>query len=415
MKVCQNPGRPGSLSYGSRFAVCLLTAALPIAFGQASLTTAQIAKRVSPSVVIIHGKTGTGDLLGSGFIISKDGRIVTNLHVIKDLNAARVQLANGEVFDSLSVVATDNLRDLAIIQIAGFNLAALDLGNSDAVAPGEPVVIVGSPLGLEGTITAGVLSAIRDSGEGFKVLQTDAASNPGNSGGPLVNNKGQAIGVVSFKLLSSEGLNFAIPINYVRGLLNALHPPMTLEQMRSSLVGAASMGHQESEGPSLKETLGWLREKIPLGTTQYNYYANRLTESVNVQSAVWSLDSCASVFGFVVASTEKFHPEWPPSIMTVRYTVPLGVLTSTSVLHEEAALTEGATFISGDRWVYGLYLFAKTKEILATSSSSEPSIVPSKATSSYFLRLIFNDENLARRIGQAFEHAAGLCRKKEPF
>ena len=90
---------------------------LSTAFGQISLTTAQIAKRVSPSVVVVQGKTDSGDVLGSGFIVSKDGKIVTNLHVIRDMKTASVQLANGEVFDSASVLAVDELRDLAIIRI----------------------------------------------------------------------------------------------------------------------------------------------------------------------------------------------------------------------------------------------------------------------------------------------------------
>lgn len=218
---------------------------------QANLTTAQIAKKVSPSVVVIQGKTGSGDLLGSGFIISKDGRIVTNLHVIREMKIASIQLTNGEIFDSVSVLATDERRDLAIVQIPGFNLPVLDLGDSDGVTIGEPTVIVGSPRGLEGTVTAGILSSVRDSGDGFKVLQTDAAVNPGNSGGPLVNNKGQVIGVVSFKLRSAEGLNFAIPINYVRGLLNALQGPMSLEQMRQHLSTAtAAQGQQQKRPPS---------------------------------------------------------------------------------------------------------------------------------------------------------------------
>jgi S1-C subfamily serine protease len=136
----------------------------------------------------------------------------------------------------VSVLAVDERRDIAIVKVAGFDLPVLDLGNSDALAVGEPAVIVGSPRGLEGTVTAGILSSIRDSGDGFKVLQTDAAVNPGNSGGPLVNNKGQAIGVVSFKLRSAEGLNFAIPVNYVRGLFNNLHEPMTLETAASRLI-----------------------------------------------------------------------------------------------------------------------------------------------------------------------------------
>jgi serine protease Do len=247
---------------------------VPIAFGQNSLTTAQIAKRVSPSVVVIQGKTDSGEVLGSGFIVSKDGNIVTNLHVIRDMKTASVQLANGRTLDSVFVLATDERRDLAIIHISGFDpqkhdgdildqildqipqrSQVLDLGNSDSVSVGEPVVVVGSPQGLEGTVTAGILSSVRDSGEGFKVLQTDAAVNPGNSGGPLVNNRGQAIGVVSFKLRSAEGLNFAIPINYVRELLNNLHNPLTLEQMRRSLNTKATPDTQSSGKPSLKETL----------------------------------------------------------------------------------------------------------------------------------------------------------------
>jgi putative serine protease PepD len=111
------------------------------------LTTAQIAKRVSPSVVVIQGKTASGNVLGSGVVVSKDGKIVTNLHVIRDLTTVTVQLANGELFDSVSVLGTDERRDLAVLQIAGVNLPVLDLGNSDLVTVGEPLVIVGSPRG----------------------------------------------------------------------------------------------------------------------------------------------------------------------------------------------------------------------------------------------------------------------------
>ena len=208
---------------------------LPAAFGQASLTTAQIAKRLAPSVVVIQGTTDSGDVVGSGFIISKDGRIVTNLHVIKELKSASVQLADGQMFNSISVLGVDEQHDLAIIRIPGVNLTPLAVRGSNPPTVGETVLIAGSPRGLEGTITAGILSSVRDSGEGFKVLQTDAAVNPGNSGGPMVNSKGQVIGVVSFKLRSSEGLNFGIPISYVNDLLNELHQPMSLAQMRSNI------------------------------------------------------------------------------------------------------------------------------------------------------------------------------------
>lgn len=91
----------------------------PVVLGQVDLNVAQIAKRVSPSVVVIQGETDSGTILGSGFIISKDGKVVTNLHVIRDLKTASVHLADNEIFDSVSVLATDERRDLAVVQVAG--------------------------------------------------------------------------------------------------------------------------------------------------------------------------------------------------------------------------------------------------------------------------------------------------------
>jgi hypothetical protein len=391
-----------------------------IAFGQTALSTAQIAKRVSPSVVVIHGKTDSGDVLGSGFIVSKDGKIVTNLHVIRGMKTASVQLANGEIFDSVSVLATDERRDLALVKVAGFDLLVLELGNSEALSVGEPAVIVGSPRGLEGTVTAGILSSVRDSGDGFTVLQTDAAVNPGNSGGPLVNNKGQAIGVVSFKLHSAEGLSFAIPINYVRGLLDNLHEPMTLDQMRKSLVDTTSAVRQ-SDGPSLKETLDWLREKIPLGTRSFVESEDGHSFAITDQSSVWSFDSCTVVFG-VVTTKRAINFGYTPAVFTARYTVPLGVLTGGVVSHVEKGLLTTGTFVSGERWAYRLDLTG-AKEISVAITGTAFGIMPnptgpiihSKASVTDFVALAFNDEALAQRVLQAFNHAAALCRKKEPF
>ena len=374
-----------------------------VAFGQASLTTAQIAKRVAPSVVIIQGKTDSGDILGSGFIISKDGKVVTNLHVIRDLTSAKVQLANGELFDSLSVLATDERRDLAIIHITGFDLPALDLGNSNSVSVGEPVVILGSPLGLGGTVTAGILSSVRDSGDGFNVLQTDAAVNPGNSGGPLVNSKGQAVGVVSFKLRSSEGLNFAIPINYVSGLLSELHQPMSLDQMRTSLASRSSVD-QQSDGPSLQETLDWLKDKIGVGTIHYDTAVN----GVNVQSTVWRMDSCTVTFGLVM--TYVSHKPTESSVYTYRYIVPLGSVSGESVERRQ----NSNNVIDGDKWHYEVSIPTKTKEISVMISSSEHQEQP-QVRNSDSSSVWFNDESVAKRVLEAFRHAAALCRKKEPF
>ena len=188
-----------------------------------------------PSVVLIKGTTENGEVAGSGFLISSDGKIATNWYVVRDLEVGAVQLESGEIFDSFSVLAIDERKDLAIIQIPGFDLTPVELGNSNLAQPGDPVLLVGSPRGLKGTVTTGVVSAIRDLRRGLKVIQTDAAANPGNSGGPLVNSRGEVIGVLNFKLADSENLNFAVAINYVRGMLNQPQTAMTLDQVRTKL------------------------------------------------------------------------------------------------------------------------------------------------------------------------------------
>ena len=383
----------------------------PIVFGQTTLTTAEIAKRVSPSVVVIEGKTDSGDLLGSGFIVSKDGRIVTNLHVIRDMKTASVQLANGEIFDSPSVLAIDQRRDLAIVQIAGFNLPALELGDSDVLMVGEPLVIVGSPSGLEGTVTAGILSSVRDTGEGFKVLQTDASVNPGNSGGPLVNGRGQAIGVVSFRLKSSEGLNFGIPINYVRGLMSNLHEPMSLKQMRGSLGGNTSAAQQDT-GPSLRETLDWLKEKLPLATRHYTYtlpvtpLATSGTTDVTLRTIPIAFESCTVSFDFIDTRRSEKYPDSPRS-QTTRQTIPLGALTG--------GLIEKDYLNKVDNTIEASWVFLNTASQVVLSESYENLHDPHKSESTDYAFLVLFDESVAQRVLDAFKHAADLCRGKEAF
>lgn len=199
--------------------------------------SAAITKKIVPTVVLIRGTSDTADILGTGFIISSDGKIATNLHVVQSLRSGGVQLASGEKFDSFSVLAFDARKDIAIIKIPGFDLPTVPLGNSNNAQVGEPVLAVGSPLGLQGSVTTGVLSSIRDdpAGGGFKVLQTDASVNPGNSGGPLVNRQSEVIGIITFKIGGTENLNFAIPINYLRGLMEGTPSSMTLDELRQKL------------------------------------------------------------------------------------------------------------------------------------------------------------------------------------
>ena len=183
-------------------AIVVLCAAVVAANAQSPFDTPPIVAKVSPAVVFIKGESSSGTISGSGLIVSRDGKIATNLHVIRDLKNGGVQLAGGEIFDIFSILAFDDRKDLAIIKIAGFDLPIIELGNSNEVRSGERVVAIGSPRGLQGTVTTGVVSAVRDdpAGTGSKVIQTDASVNPGNSGGPLLNDRAQAIGVVTWKL-----------------------------------------------------------------------------------------------------------------------------------------------------------------------------------------------------------------------
>jgi hypothetical protein len=227
-----------------------------VAVAQTTLSTQEIASKTSPAVVLVKGTGASGASFGSGFIVAADGKIATNLHVIRDMKSGGVQLSSGEIFDPFSVLAFDDRKDLAIVQISGVDLPVVELGNSNETKVGEPVIAVGSPQGLQGTVTAGVVSAVREApgGGGFKVIQTDAAANPGNSGGPLVNSRGQVIGVVSAKLRGSEGLTFAVPINYVRGMMNNLQKPMTLDAMRASLAGTPDV-FKSSSYPTMWKSL----------------------------------------------------------------------------------------------------------------------------------------------------------------
>lgn len=197
------------------------------------LSLQEIYNRNIPSVVSISCLYSVGSSTGTGVILSEKGYIVTNSHVVGDAEKIEVLLSDGRILQA-SLVGQDTVSDLAVLHVTAENLIAAELGDSTALRVGDTVVAIGDPLGIElrGTMTDGIVSAInRDvdvGGRTMNLIQTNAALNSGNSGGPLINCYGQVIGINTMKIgdtMSSagvEGLGFAIPSTTVRDIVNQL-------------------------------------------------------------------------------------------------------------------------------------------------------------------------------------------------
>jgi S1-C subfamily serine protease len=164
---------------------------------------------------------------GSGFIINKEGDIITNAHVVSGADKVTVILKDGRQIEG-KVIGSDELTDIAVVQVKPDNLPTVSLGSSANLQPGDWAIAIGNPLGLDNTVTAGIISAIgRNSGQigvdkRVSFIQTDAAINPGNSGGPLLNQNGEVIGVNTAIIQGAQGLGFAIPIETAQRIAKQL-------------------------------------------------------------------------------------------------------------------------------------------------------------------------------------------------
>ncbi|WP_050619352.1 S1C family serine protease [Intestinimonas massiliensis (ex Afouda et al. 2020)] len=198
---------------------------------EAAMSFQDIYKKVSPSVVFIRAATGQGIAQGTGVVMSADGYIITNAHVIEGSFRADVVLEDGGQYEAL-LVGSDAATDLAVLKIDAQGLTPAKFGDSDQMEVGDVVVAIGNPMGeeLRGTMTDGILSAInRDmevEGRQMTLLQTTAALNTGNSGGALINDMGQVIGITNMKLMAYnstvEGLGFAIPSRTAKTVVDDL-------------------------------------------------------------------------------------------------------------------------------------------------------------------------------------------------
>ncbi|HUM04925.1 MAG TPA: trypsin-like peptidase domain-containing protein [Terriglobales bacterium] len=218
-----------------------------------------------PAVVNITSKAVTFDFFyglvpqegqGSGFVIDKEGHILTNYHVIADARQVSATLHNRKTYKA-TVVGTDPSHDLAVIQIKAPDLTPAVLGDSKNLKVGQKVYAIGNPFGLSGTMTRGIVSSIRsvEEPDGRRIdeaIQTDAAINPGNSGGPLLNWHGEVIGIntmIASSVGQSAGIGFAIPINTAKAVLNDL---VTLGRVRRPALGVRTI----PIGPELANEMG---------------------------------------------------------------------------------------------------------------------------------------------------------------
>jgi len=169
---------------------------------------------------------------GTGFLITDDGYIITNYHVIAEAKQAGIFTYDKQVH-STSLIGSDTQLDLALLKIEG-NYDKLDLGDSDDVQPGEKVIAIGNPLGLQFSVSQGIVSAIHRAGSNNleAYIQTDAALNPGNSGGPLINQQGKVIGINNFKIGGGENIGFALESNYIEEMVNKI----ALNKLNQTLV-----------------------------------------------------------------------------------------------------------------------------------------------------------------------------------
>lgn len=218
----------------------------------------ELAEQVKPSLCVIttRGRDISEKGLGTGFVISADGLIATNAHVIGEGRPIAVEFADGKKYDVASVHAHDHQRDLAIIKIDAKGLKPLELGDSEAIKDGQPVVAFGNPKGLKFSVVSGVVSATREV-ETRKMIQLAIAVEPGNSGGPVVDARGQVLGIVSIKSLVTENLAFAVGVNELKPLIQKPNP---VSMSAWATIGALDPDEWQSEmGARWTQRAGRLR------------------------------------------------------------------------------------------------------------------------------------------------------------
>jgi hypothetical protein len=220
---------------------------------QGMKSPSEIAREQSKGVVIIEALDERGTVIGqgSGFIVTPQGAIVTNMHVVQGASSLRVKLPAGDAYKTADLVDVDDAKDIAVVKIKGFKLPTVALGDSDQAEVGEAIVAISSPEGLVNSISTGVLSGVRRF-DTHRVFQITAPISNGSSGGALFNSRGEVIGIITYLFKSGQNINFAVPINYARGMIGD-QPTKTLSDLKPAEKPKESAAPAQSFGEVVED------------------------------------------------------------------------------------------------------------------------------------------------------------------
>ena len=282
---------------------------------QTKPSTAVIAELVKPSVVLIEAAAETSTSSGTGFILTSNGYIVTNYHIVEGTMQIRVTLYNGTVLDA-TLVGYRAEDDLAVIKVEGAQYPTVKIGDSDALLAGDVAIAIGNPGGADAgwSTTQGIISATNRTisveeisyFSEMKMIQTDAPVNPGNSGGPLCNDMGEVIGIITRKKTDYEGIGYAIPINEAMRTLQAI-----MEGKLVGFVSTVSKSRPKVGVTGVEITRG---EKFTLGGKEYTapapgFFVIEVSPNNGAYGKVEIGDIICSVNGVTVTDFETFKTE----------------------------------------------------------------------------------------------------------
>jgi S1-C subfamily serine protease len=225
-----------------------------VAQNQSRKSPSEIAREQSQAVAIVEAVDDRGIVIGqgSGFVVTPGGAIVSNLHVVRGAAMVRIRLPNGDMYKTADVVDVDDAKDIIVLKIKGFQLPTVRLGDSDRTEVGEPIVAISSPEGLPNTISTGVISGVRRL-DTHRVFQITAPISNGSSGGALYDTSGAVIGIVTYVFKGGQNINFAVPINYVRGMIGD-QATKNLAQIQAKPQTSTEQKEAAPTAPALGET-----------------------------------------------------------------------------------------------------------------------------------------------------------------